>query len=190
MDLSLGESLPRIEIDDGAIRLRAFDAGDLAIVEEASRDPHIPLITSIPADFTIAEGEAFIERQALRLTSGAGWPLVVEVDGRAVGQVGLFIGNLDSGRGEIGYWVVGSERGRGFAAQAVMALSRWAFEELDMLHRLSLFVEPWNAASIATAERAGFVAEAILREWELIDGEAKDMWVYALTRSAVGLSTY
>jgi ribosomal-protein-alanine N-acetyltransferase len=50
----------------------------------------------------------------------------------------------------------------------------WAFDHLDV-DRLSLFVEPWNEASIKTAKRAGFTRAGVLRGWECIDGESKDM---------------
>ena len=56
-------------------------------------------------------------------------------------------------------------------------LSEWAFAQLDV-SRLSLFIEPWNTASMRTAEHAGYVREGLLRDWERVDGVPKDMWSY------------
>ena len=72
-------------------------------------------------------------------------------------------------------------RGHGFAAAALGLLSAWAFEHLPV-HRLSLFIEPWNVASIRTAERADFTREALLEQWEVVGDEPKDMWCFVRLR--------
>ena len=157
--------------------MRPFRADDLALIEEASSDEFIPVLTTVPSDFTPEEGQAFIDRQNSRLSSGEGWSLAIvdRSSDRAVGQIGLWISHLAKGRAEIGYWVVESARGNGAAAAAVDSLSEWAFDSLDV-DRLTLFIEPWNTASLKTAERAGFEREAILKDWERVGGEPKDMW--------------
>jgi [ribosomal protein S5]-alanine N-acetyltransferase len=81
---------------------------------------------------------------------------------RAVGQAGLWLRDISRGRAEVGYWVVGSARGRGAAALAAGALAVWALGELG-IPRAELYVEPWNSASIRSAERAGFRREGLLR---------------------------
>lgn len=118
------------------------------------------------------------------MAAGEGWSLAsVDHDtGRAVGQVGLWISHLHKGRAESGYWVAASGRRSGAASHAVDALSESAFEHLDV-GRLSLFMEPWNTASIKTAERAGYRRECLLRGWERIDGAPRDMLSFARTRS-------
>lgn len=175
MDSSVAP-LVDLDLTGNGVRLRAFVAGDLDLVEEASSDPFIPLITTIPSPFTPTEGHAFIERQLGRRVTGEGWSLVIhdEGTGRAVGQIGLWLRNAHKGRGEIGYWVARSARGSGAAARATELLSGWALENLD-ISRLSLFIEPWNVGSIRTAEAAGYQREGLLRGWERVDGVAKDM---------------
>ena len=161
------------------LTLRPFALADLALIEEASADPVIPTITTVPAAYTDAEGAAFVERQHSRAATGAGWSLAI-VDRSAkcaVGQVGLWLANAHHGRAEIGYWVAASARGRGIASDAVALVSDWAFANLDV-QRLGLYIEPWNTASIRTAERAGYEREALLRQWQLVAGEPKDMWSY------------
>ena len=54
----------------------------------------------------------------------------------------------------------------------------WAHHELEV-PRLELYVEPWNTASIRTAEGAGFRREGLLRGWQEVGGERKDMFMYA-----------
>ena len=170
-------------IEGERITIRPFRHEDLPAIEEASSDDLIPLITTVPRDFTMDEGIAFIDRQNDRLRSGAGWSLaIVDAESqRAIGQIGLWIPQIAKGRVEIGYWIAASGRGRGAASEALELLSSWAFGNLDV-SRLTLYIEPWNQASLRTAERAGFQREALLHEWERIDGIAKDMWSYYLGR--------
>jgi RimJ/RimL family protein N-acetyltransferase len=42
-----------------------------------------------------------------------------------------------------------------------------------------LYVEPWNVASIRTAEGAGFQREGLLRSWQEVGGVRKDMYMYS-----------
>jgi len=183
LHVEFGSPLPAFTIEGERYDLRPFRHDDLPLIEEASTDSFIPVLTTVPAEFTFEAGIAFIDRQNFRLSSGAGWSLAI-VDcnqQRPVGQIGLWIPQLHKGRAEIGYWIAESGRGNGAAAQAVPLLSEWAFANLDV-SRLSLFIEPWNEASIRTAEQAGYEREGLLRDWERVDGIAKDMWSYYLGR--------
>lgn len=179
LHVEFGSALPPFAIQGENYEIRPFRHDDVSLIEEASRDDFIPRITTVPNDYSPAAGIAFIDRQNFRMSSGAGWSLAI-VDRRAqraVGQIGLWIPQLGKGRAEIGYWVAESGRGNRAASEAVALLSDWAFANLDV-SRLSLFIEPWNAASIRTAEQSGYVREGLLREWERVDGVAKDMWSY------------
>ena len=164
----------------GPFRLRPFALGDIDVVREAASDPHIPLITTVPAAFTEEAGRRFIERQWGRAQQGTGYSFAIadaDTD-RPVGQAGLWLTDVSAGRASVGYWVISSARGRRAAACAVRALTRWAHQDLR-IPRLELHVEPWNTASIRTAEKAGFQREGLLRGWQEVGGERKDMYMYA-----------
>jgi RimJ/RimL family protein N-acetyltransferase len=167
-------------VEAGPFRLRPFTLRDVAVVCEASSDPYIPLITTVPADFTEDEGRRFIERQWSRAEQGTGYSFAIAdaVTDRAVGQAGLWLKDVSEGRASVGYWVVVSARGRRAATFAVQALVRWAHHELQ-IPRLELYVEPSNTASIRTAEKAGFQREGLLRSWQEVGGKRKDMYMYA-----------
>jgi len=170
--------VPRL--DAGPFVLRPFALDDLDVVREASADPRIPLITSVPAVFTADDGRRFIERQWSRAERGTGYSFAIAdgVTGRAVGQAGLWLKDIAAGRASVGYWVAGSARGRRATAHAVRALARWAHDELRIA-RIELHVEPWNAGSIRTAELAGFRREGLMRGWQEIGGERRDLLLYA-----------
>ncbi|MEU9995751.1 GNAT family N-acetyltransferase [Streptomyces sp. NPDC050848] len=168
----------------GPYELRAWERADLPLVEEASTDPYIPLTTTVPPVYSDGEGEAFVRRQRSRAETGAGYSFVVvrRRDERPAGMIGLWLRDLPEGRATLGYWIAPSCRGEGAAAAALTAVSTWAQGELG-IPRLQLLVEPWNAASARTAERAGFVREGLLRSWQEVAGERRDMVMYGRVRA-------
>ena len=167
-------------LEAGPFRLRPFMLADIALVQEASGDPYIPLITTVPAEASEEEVRRFIERQWMRAEQGTGYSFALDdpVTGRGVGQTGLWLKDVSQGRASVGYWIVKSARGRQAAALAVQAVTRWAHQELQ-IPRLELYIEAWNAASIRTAEKAGYQREGLLRSWQEVGGERKDMYMYA-----------
>ena len=182
-EISLTAPLEPFVVRDSHVCLRPWAVGDLSCVADAAADPFIPTLTTVPAEFTTASGLGFIERQHARLRTGEGWALAIAEphSDEAVGHIGLWLPQIRKGRAEIGYWIRPTARGHGFAAAALGLLSAWAFEHLTV-HRLSLFIEPWNVASIRTAERADFTREALLEQWEVVGDEPKDMWCFVRLR--------
>jgi [ribosomal protein S5]-alanine N-acetyltransferase len=61
-------------------------------------------------------------------------------------------------------------------------LTEWA-SSLGGLHRLQLFVEPWNKGSWRAAEGCGFQREGLLRSWERVGDQYNDMYVYSCLTS-------
>lgn len=173
--------MPRL--DAGKFVLRAWTANDIDLVAEAASDPLIPLIASVPKIFTLIAGHAFIERQWDRSQSGAGFSFVIadKESDQPLGSIGLWLDDIDQGRASTGYWLGASARGRRAAASSLAALAGWALDELR-IPRLELYVEPWNAASIKTAEAAGFEREGLLRSWREVGDERKDMCSYSRVR--------
>ena len=57
---------------------------------------------------------------------------------------------------------------------ALTALTSFAWT-IPGLHRIELYIEPWNAGSAKTAEWAGFVRQGLLRSHQEIGGRRRDM---------------
>ncbi len=161
--------------------LRGFREDDLPAVREAAADPVIPRVSSVPSPYDDRAGRRYLRTQQRRLRDGFGYSFAIaeEAGDRAVGSLGVWLRDLDRGRVSIGYWVVPSARGRGAASGALAQAARWTLTELAV-PRLELYVEPWNEPSLRTAERAGFVREGLLRSWEAVAGERRDMWMFSL----------
>lgn len=169
----------------GPVVLRQFAASDVPMARELSTDPYVPLIGSLPANASWQEARDWIERQRGRLAEGAGFSFAVaEADsGRAIGGIGLWLAALAHGRATAGYSVTPGARGRGIAAAALTALTSFGWS-IPALHRIELYIEPWNVGSIRTAERAGYEREGLLRSHQEIGGRRRDMLLYACIRAS------
>lgn len=163
--------------------LRTFVAGDAAAVAEAGTDPLSPLITTVPpapADRTAVR--AFIARQHERASSGEGYSFAIAdaTTDVCLGQIGLW--PLGDGRASVGYWVVDSARRRGVARRALQIVSAWGLA-LPGLHRLELYVEPWNEGAWRAAEASHYAREGLLRSWQTVGDQRRDMYMYSRLRS-------
>ncbi|WP_433209522.1 GNAT family N-acetyltransferase [Nocardia sp. CA-107356] len=51
------------------------------------------------------------------------------------------------------------------------------------MHRIELYIEPWNTSSIGVAESDGYVRERLLHSYDEFGGTRHDMLLCAATRS-------
>jgi len=153
------------------------------MIQELSTDPYVPLTGTLPANASRPEALEYIDRQRGRLAEGAGYSFAIAEAGtnRAVGGIGLWLAPLAHGRATAGYGVIPSARGRGIATAALTALTSFAWS-IPALYRVELYIEPWNAGSVKTAERAGYEREGLLRSHQEIGGRRRDMLLYAAIR--------
>ncbi len=106
----------------------------------------------------------------------------IEVDGVAVGGIGLDVGEGIHAKGaHFGYWLGEPYWGRGIMTAAVQATSRYALSRFDLV-RLESPVFAWNPASMRVLEKAGFVREGVLRKSVFKDGQLIDQMLYALVK--------
>jgi RimJ/RimL family protein N-acetyltransferase len=84
----------------------------------------------------------------------------IEVDGHAVGGIGISIGDgVFSKKADFGYWLGEFYWNRGIMTDAVAAVAPYAMERFGLC-RLEAAVFAWNPASMRVLERCGFVREA------------------------------
>ncbi len=81
--------------------------------------------------------------------------------GNLIGGSGLHRIDWQARRFEIGYWVRTSFSGQGLITEAVAAIARFAFQELEA-RRVQILCDADNFRSIKVAERLGFILEAKL----------------------------
>jgi RimJ/RimL family protein N-acetyltransferase len=167
----------------GSVLLRRFTEADAPMARDLATDPYVPLIGTLPADATDAQAREWIRRQLGRWAEGRGFSFAVAevATGRAVGGAGLWLTGLSEGRASAGYAIAPRDRGRGYAVDALTALTRFAWT-LPGLCRVELYIEPWNVASVRVAERSGYAREGLLRSFQEIGGRRRDLLLYAAVR--------
>lgn len=168
--------------------LRSPSAQDAHVVqqaiEESFADLH-PWMAWAESLQTIEETHAFLAGAESRfhLREDFGVTGFLRDSGEFVLGTGLHPRNWRVPRFEIGYWCRTSMQGRGFVTEAVMALTRMAFEDMGA-HRVEIRCDARNTRSRRVAERAGYRLEATLRNDDRAnDGSLRDTAVYAFLRS-------
>jgi RimJ/RimL family protein N-acetyltransferase len=142
-------------------------------------DPDVVRFTRVPA----GADETFVRGWITRYEGGwddgsrAGFA-IRDGDGDFLGFAAMVELDLEHREAEIGYMVVPAARGRGVAPRAVELLTRWGFDELDLL-RLELRIEVENPASERVAARTGYVRDGVLRNVHLKDGLRGDLGVWS-----------
>ena len=176
----LGLAYPQPQLGDGGFGLRRWSNADLDCIREASTDLAITSRTSVPQEFTPAEGIAFIHRQWSRADDGVGVSQAI-VETQTDRAVGLVIVSLrpQSRVGGLGYWLTPSARGTGAATAAVRLVGPWALKSL-YLQRLEAWVDPENVASQRVLSNAGFQQEGRLRNFFSTPDGVSDALVFSL----------
>ena len=108
--------------------------------------------------------------------------LVVEHEGRVVGDVALWARDASGATCEVGWVFHPDDAGRGFATEAAAAVLDHAFDHHGV-HRVVAELDARNLASAALCERLGMRHEATHRQDLFSKGEWTDTLVYAALAS-------
>ncbi|WP_234698089.1 GNAT family N-acetyltransferase [Lacisediminihabitans changchengi] len=138
---------------------RADDASALLRAVTVSDDLGPQFGGTTPADIHGARRAIGI----LGATSDAVCNFAIELNGIAVGNVGISAMEDRHGTGWVYYWLSAEARGRGLASAALATAANWAFSDRG-LFRLELGHRTNNPASCAVARAAGFIAEGVERQ--------------------------
>ncbi|MES1197452.1 MAG: GNAT family protein [Pseudomonadota bacterium] len=102
-----------------------------------------------------------------------------EEDSALVG--GVTLSNVRRGVAQaasLGYWAGERYAGKGYITAAVRAVTRFAFDELD-LHRVEAACQPENASSRRVLTKAGFAEEGQAKAYLKINGQWRDHLLFA-----------
>ncbi|MGN9842511.1 GNAT family N-acetyltransferase [Nonomuraea sp. H19] len=139
------------ELNTDRLILRSWTAGEVTAVLNGTRLAH--WAEDFPAEGDQVIAGLFSEHPAW--LGEYGHRQIIERDsGLVVGSIGLFW-PPSAGTVEIGYGIVASRRGRGYAPEATRALTEFALTAPDV-HTVCAHVEPSNPPSIRVLEKAGF----------------------------------
>ncbi|MFF4253163.1 GNAT family N-acetyltransferase [Streptomyces sp. NPDC001663] len=172
---------PVLPTGDGLVQ-RPWRAEDAPAVHEAFQDPLMHQWHIRRSD-SVEEAAGWIE-EWLKEWEGertAQWAVADADTDRLLGRVALRAVELGEGMAEVAYWTAAAARGRGVAARAASALTRWAFDEIGF-HRLELMHATANEASCRVATKSGFALEGTKRSALLHPDGWHDMHLHARVR--------
>ena len=156
------------------VNLRVVEREDLPLLTEWQNTPEI-------------SGEFMWRQQKSRIEAEKEYDnrppdsrtfFIEKKDGAKVGWMGHFLfGSLL----EIFYYLLPSERGRGYGTEAIMIMVDYLFLSRDLM-RVQATTDPSNIASQRVLEKAGFRKEGIIRKSGFNRGKWCDDCLYSILR--------
>lgn len=163
--------------------LRPWRKSDAPAIVPYADDPLVArnLRDVFPNPYTLSDAECYVNSCVEREGQGQLCRAVV-VDGRAVGSIGLFLGeDVYRKSAELGYWLGRPFWRRGIMTAAVRQICEEGFRRWEIER---IYAEPYasNAGSRGVLEKAGFALEGILRRSVYKNGELLDSCIYGKLR--------
>ncbi|MFF3735131.1 GNAT family N-acetyltransferase [Streptomyces sp. NPDC002476] len=143
-------SLTGTDLTTDRLVLRPWSTDELAAVLSDARLTHWAEDFPAEGDRVIA---GFLTEHPDGLTEYGHRKIIERASGLVVGSIGLFW-PPSSGTIEVGYGVVASRRGRGYASEATRAIVEFALTAPDV-HTVCADVELSNPASVRVLEKSG-----------------------------------
>jgi ribosomal-protein-alanine N-acetyltransferase len=167
------------------LRLRPFTETDLEDVWVYASDPEVSRWVKWDTHRSLDDTRAFLRWtvDAYNLPEPSTWAIADVATDRVIGSIGWASWHPTHGRGEIGYVLARHAWGRGLATEAVRAVIRYGFEQLE-LHKITAHCHVQNIASRRVLERVGMQIEGTLREHLFLKGKWWDLHVMATLRRA------
>lgn len=163
------------------IHLRPWTSADLENLVKYANNKKIfdNLRDMFPHPYTLEDGRQFIERVTKDNPTQV---FAIEVDGEAVGSVGIFPqSDIHRKNAEIGYWLGEPYWGRGIATEAVKQIIEYGFATFD-ISRIWAVPFPTNLGSQRVLEKAGLHFEARLEMAIFKNGQYLDELIYSIRR--------
>jgi UDP-4-amino-4,6-dideoxy-N-acetyl-beta-L-altrosamine N-acetyltransferase len=161
------------------IDLVALEQNDLPLVIRWNNDERVNVFNGARFPVSAAEQQAWFDR-----TSGDRTKQKLIIRSREAGPVGmvsLFNIDVKHQSAEIGIYVDPEHQRRGYAADALRMVVRFAFMEMN-LHKVYCSILAFNAASVRLFESVGFQPDGIRREHAFARGAFVDVLNYATFR--------
>ncbi|MFS0852689.1 GNAT family N-acetyltransferase [Microbacterium sp. 179-I 3D4 NHS] len=170
-----------VRLETERLVLAAPTPEDIDQITEACQDPEIPRWTTVPSPYTRDSAREFVELTARRWADGSHATWSMHADGAVVGSIGLHhVTDHPSGaQAELGYWVAGAARGRGYVVEAGRAVLDWAFAERGLV-RVDWRAVVGNVPSARAARALGFRYEGLQRQVLVSPRGRDDGWVGGL----------
>ncbi|OBZ07765.1 MULTISPECIES: GNAT family N-acetyltransferase [Bacillales] len=130
--------------------------------------------------------KAWAEHQAAKAPDGDNVMLAIEtLEGELVGSISTHSCDPRYGTFKYGTAIFREHWRKGYAAEAIMILLRYYFEELRY-QKVTAHIYAFNEGSIALHKRLGFLEEGKLRNMIFTNGRYFDEYIFGLTSGEYG----
>jgi [ribosomal protein S5]-alanine N-acetyltransferase len=173
-----------LRLETKRLILRQITPSDAHSLWQVFGDEAVAEYYDLDAFTEVAQAERLIARMNDRYSRGEAqrWGITLKSDRDIViGTCGFTHFERRSFRGEIGYDLMRVHWGQGIMPEAVGAVARHGFENLD-LNRIDALVIPGNDASARVLEKVGFQREGVLREYGFWKNRFWDLQMFALLK--------
>ncbi len=165
-------------------KLRTWQVTDLLSLVKYANNENIArwLTNAFPHPYTEEDGKAYL---AMIANDNPVKVFAIEVNGEAVGSIGLFPqSDIHEKSAEMGYWLAEEFWGNGIMSGAIREIVEYGFRTFDIVR---IFARPFatNERSQKVLEKAGFHFEARLQKALYKNGELVDEIIYATFRQDV-----
>jgi RimJ/RimL family protein N-acetyltransferase len=126
---------------------------DAEWITEACQDAEVQRWTLVPRPYKREHALGFINNT---INESHLWVIAHQATNEPVGVVSIHTIDLDTGDADVGYWIAPWGRRRGAAVYALNLVEQFA-RTIPTIKFLSAHIAESNAASRATASRAGFI---------------------------------
>lgn len=174
-------------------------AADLRDLVRFADNPNVArwMTDGFPSPYTEADGRAFLASVAADDPANADDPatadntakannpakvFAIEIDGRAVGSIGIFPqSDIHRRNAEMGYWLAEEYWGRGIMPEAIRQIVEYGFRTFDIDR---IFARPFgsNERSHSVLQKEGFTLEARFSGTVIKAGHREDEVYYAIRR--------
>ncbi|MCX6350917.1 MAG: GNAT family protein [Bacteroidetes bacterium] len=168
--------------------LDTFNEGDAADIHIGIDDPMIFENTlNVPSPYTLQHAEDWI-KFSIEQNSKSVYPehLCFRLKGKAIGGIGMIktdkVGYTH--QVEIGYWIVETERGKGYTPAAIKAYCDYIFSHFNYV-KICATVYDENTSSQKAIIKAGFAEEAFLKMHIKKNNTYKDCKIYTLYKPEI-----
>jgi len=174
--------MSELSITTERLVLRPFGLEDAPRVRELAGDWDVArTLVLVPHPYPEGVAEACIATHAQSRAAGTHFTFAVTLSGLCIGCIGLERGGKD--HFELGYWFGTAHWGRGYATEAVTAVTGLAFGQFAKTRLIAdHFVD--NPRSGHVLSKAGFVETGRLLKYSLARGCESASITMALTRDA------
>lgn len=179
---SIFSKFPNLETD--RFKLREIVEDDAEALHQVYSDPDVVkywgVLPFTKLDQTVSLIQDF--QNGYRNESSIRWGIVKKDGNEVIGTCGYHAWAKKSYRAEMGYEIRKSEWRTGTMSEVLRKVIPFAHEQMQ-INRIGALIHPENLGSKELVSRFGFREEGLLKEYQCVDGEFRDLLLYSLLKT-------